>query len=581
MKPNENEDRSPSPSEVEEQLARIAKSTSFSKSDRLLVLLSHIARETVAGHEERLLGKNIAVDVFDQNDASRVEDYSTVRVEVGRLRRRLHQYYEGPGASDPVRITVPKGGYTATFERINTEGGKIGEFEGKQPSREEKKRHILKRPSRMTSFVAASVIAIIGLSILWFAPWQQEAVPAKTPKIAVLQFANTDRDAGDLFLARGFTTELIIALAHYDHMVVVSRAVSARYSGAKADVREIGHDLSTQYVIQGSVRKEESQLIVNVELAETQSATIVWGKSYTKRIDSLTTFETAAAIAEEIAKTVAKPHGVIYQETIASNPATTTADFTSYQCILKAYDYERQRGADYHRVVRSCLESTVKREPGFATAWLLLSITFLDEFRNGYNPGKEYDALDRALEYALRATILAPENPEAHWTLALVYYFQKDFSKYLESGEKALALSANDADVVANFGFKLAISGQWERGLELLERAIQMSPAHPPLWHFPFVLNYYRLEAYDDALAEARNIDIPKLYMTHVFRAMVYGQLGRSDEAQAAVAEILKRKPAYGDNVRADFRRRNVPEPVIGQIVDGLRKAGLRMPAEN
>ena len=69
--------------------------------------------------------------------------------------------------------------------------------------------------------------------------------------------------------------------------------------------------------------------------------------------------------------------------------------------------------------------------------------------------------------------------------------------------------------------------------------------------------------------------------MTYVVRAMSYGQLGRTAEGRDAVAEIIKRKPNFGEDVRNDFRRRNLPEPVIEHIVEGLRKAGLQIPSED
>jgi hypothetical protein len=101
------------------------------------------------------------------------------------------------------------------------------------------------------------------------------------------------------------------------------------------------------------------------------------------------------------------------------------------------------------------------------------------------------------------------------------------------------------------------------------------------MWYFPHTMDFYRRQLYDDALATSLKIDIPKLYMTYVVRAIIYGQLGRAAEGRDAVAEIIKHKPNFANNVRNDFRRRNLPEPLIEHIVEGLRKAGLQIPSEN
>jgi hypothetical protein len=104
-----------------------------------------------------------------------------------------------------------------------------------------------------------------------------------------------------------------------------------------------------------------------------------------------------------------------------------------------------------------------------------------------------------------------------------------------------------------------------------------MSPVHPSWWNFAFALNHYRQHQYEQSLAETLKIEMPQYYVTHVVRAMNYGQLGRTDAAELAVDEIRELKPDYGVTVREDFRRRNLPEPLIEHIVGGLRKAGLEI----
>lgn len=42
---------------------------------------------------------------------------SVVRVDAGRLRRKLEEYYGDVGKGDEVRLSLPKGGYTPTFEQ--------------------------------------------------------------------------------------------------------------------------------------------------------------------------------------------------------------------------------------------------------------------------------------------------------------------------------------------------------------------------------------------------------------------------------------------------------------------------------
>jgi len=577
MTKNSANNPAPEASEIEAQLEKLIAGNSLNRSDRLIKLLTHIVRQSLEGNTENLLGKNIAKDFLGQNGENQVDDFSTIRVEIGRLRRRIREYYTTQGSRDSIRIDIPKGGYIATFERIDAT----------QPSPQkaaipleidliETANRSLKSPRINVALIA--ILCVCGATILWWiAPWQKDTPDAtRVPKIAVLQFTNASNEAENNYLANGFTTELVVAMSDYQQMVVVSRAATARYKNASIDVQEIGRNLSAQYVLRGNIRRHDSQLKVTVELAEARTAEIIWGDTYVKKLMSEDHYKTAATIAEQVARVVAKPYGIVYHESLRKVQAGSAASFSSYQCILKAYDYERKRGAKYHREVRDCLEYTVKREPMIAVAWVLLSSAYLDEFRNSYNT--QAGALARAEMAAQRAVQLDPQSPPAQWSRALVQYFQRNLDEFMTTGEKAMELGSNDPDMIANFGFKLVVSGaNQERGIELVEQAMEMSPVHPPLLHFPHTIFYYNQRKYEEALKAADKVTIPKLYMSHMFRAMILGQLGHAQDAQAAAAQTVKLKPNFIEDARADFYRRSIPDAVIEHMIDGLRKAGLKI----
>jgi hypothetical protein len=57
----------------------------------------------------------IAAEVFGRFAAFDPRIDSTVRVNVGRLRAKLTEFYNGPGAEDRIAIELPKGSYTLVF----------------------------------------------------------------------------------------------------------------------------------------------------------------------------------------------------------------------------------------------------------------------------------------------------------------------------------------------------------------------------------------------------------------------------------------------------------------------------------
>ena len=103
--------------EVRACLASMFEQEPFANSQRLQSFLTYIVEETFAGREERILGKTIAAEVYGRKIDADWKDEPIVRVDAGRLRRCLEEYYSGPGKNDPVQIRIPTGAYKPRFVR--------------------------------------------------------------------------------------------------------------------------------------------------------------------------------------------------------------------------------------------------------------------------------------------------------------------------------------------------------------------------------------------------------------------------------------------------------------------------------
>ena len=104
--------------DIRAQLGRILESAEFASSARLKDFLSYIVEESLAGRAGRIKGLTIAQTVFGAGESFDPETNSIVRVEAGRLRQRLGEYYAGAGRDDPIRIAVPKGTYAPEFTPV-------------------------------------------------------------------------------------------------------------------------------------------------------------------------------------------------------------------------------------------------------------------------------------------------------------------------------------------------------------------------------------------------------------------------------------------------------------------------------
>jgi hypothetical protein len=97
------------------ELKRILNSHVFAGAHRSQLFLRYIVDHALDRPDESLKEYGIALDVFDRDASYDPAVDATVRVEAGRLRSRLLEYYAHEGQSDPLSIEIPKGGYRAVF----------------------------------------------------------------------------------------------------------------------------------------------------------------------------------------------------------------------------------------------------------------------------------------------------------------------------------------------------------------------------------------------------------------------------------------------------------------------------------
>ena len=112
---------SPSRIDIEAALERIVHSQTFDGAARLSELLTYIVNQHLANPSKKLPAKTIAFDVYKREPDPGSNSENIVRVDAGRLRRRLKEYYAGPGKNDGLRILIETGGYTPTFKYPKSE----------------------------------------------------------------------------------------------------------------------------------------------------------------------------------------------------------------------------------------------------------------------------------------------------------------------------------------------------------------------------------------------------------------------------------------------------------------------------
>ncbi|MGA7291371.1 MAG: hypothetical protein WBW85_02410, partial [Terriglobales bacterium] len=104
------------PEQFYQQIDNIIKSHSLRGSESLCKLLQYLAKQALSHPDAPLKEYQIATEVYGRPSDFDPQSDSTIRVQAGRLRLKLAEYYAGEGAADPILVKIPKGSYHLTFE---------------------------------------------------------------------------------------------------------------------------------------------------------------------------------------------------------------------------------------------------------------------------------------------------------------------------------------------------------------------------------------------------------------------------------------------------------------------------------
>ena len=103
---------------IREHLSTVLTSEIFVRSERLSRFLHYVVERTLEGRGHEINEYSIGVEVYDRPTAFDPRIDSTVRVEAGRLRAKLREYYEVEGRDSAIRIQLLKGSYSPSFQKI-------------------------------------------------------------------------------------------------------------------------------------------------------------------------------------------------------------------------------------------------------------------------------------------------------------------------------------------------------------------------------------------------------------------------------------------------------------------------------
>ena len=394
--------------------------------------------------------------------------------------------------------------------------------------------------------------------------------------VAVLPF-NYRGTNGDLrVLAEAITQEIVTGLSRFSYLRVLALGATARYASGTVDLRTIAKEIGARYVIEGSLQQAAASLRVAAQLVDATSGAHLWAETYTDVFEPDRMFKLQDELVARIVSTCGDRFGVLARSISDVVRNKEPSELSPYEALMRGFGYHHRLSSADHAQAREALERAVTRSPANADCWAMLSWIYSHEHAHGLNVRP--DSLERALAAARCAVDLGPSNQLAQQALAVVLFFRKETAGCLSAAERALAL--NPLDGSNETMFLLCFTGRWERGCALIRRAMEINPHHPRWYGLVLAMNEYRTTNYRAAVDEIVRANAADLFWANMLLAAAYGELGELLAGSNALRDLLAQKPHFAGTAE-EFLIRWFEPQFVGQIMEGLRKAGMDTALEN
>jgi hypothetical protein len=574
------------PAEVRSALDNVLASETFRGSPQLGVFLRFVVEAVLRGESSRIKGYTIGVEAFGRPASFDPLIDPIVRVEATRLRRTLERYYAGPGAADLIAFGLSRGSYVPAISRRSS-----GESEPPRPGTAEILRGLLRNRLVQVPAAALIVLAIVVAAILALrrdgeAPRRSDTSASSQafdgplrpgnglptlviPRIAVLGLpASAGAPRAPMNLASQVTEKLRAALARFDTVNVASD----RRDGAEPGKTEAPADYQ---LLGGGEFLDDGRVTAQFRLLDGAAGTVVWSRSFGPFPATTDYGSLEDSIVREVATTLGPPFGVIRARERLKYLASGSGDPRA-RCIVEASESFRSFDPVQHARARGCLEQLTARDPGFALGFAYLASVYIREYQYGLG-ATAIDAtlLDRALRAARQGVELSPESARAYQMLFTVLFARRDIGGAFAAGDRAMALNPYDMTILSDYGGRLIMTGETDRGMDMVSRAAEDGAVRPSWYNFYLFLGSYLKNDMATASHHAGLIASETYPLGLLAGALSATADGNGELARKTFDRLVALRPAWRERPREELERLFPGPAVVDRLAGDLARAGL------
>lgn len=516
-------------SDLKDQLERILKSRHFIHSGTISSFLKFIVHETLEERRESIKEYVIAVNVLSKPADFNPQLDPIVRINAGRLRRALDDYYREDGKLDSIIISLPKGSYVPMFNLQSKNGSTM---------------------------------------------IHKEFALHEKPVVAVLPFVNINPKSPHVFFADGLADHISTELTQYPELSIISYYSCRNLLSRLSDISQVAKLLNADFILTGSVQTNKDHLRVGISLVSCKTNEQIWAKSIDRIFTKEDLMEIEDEIASKVISQVAGHYGVIFRNLIRTTRKASN-DLKIHNAIFWYYHFVSETNEELFIQAEEALHQAIEADPEYALGWAVLGEIKTAAFFMGYKSSKTENLLGDAIRFGQKSLKLDHQCQHAYQTLSLANLFLHNKEEVIKIYHNWSSLNYSASGIKGGIGFCLICCGEYEKGYSMLHDSISLNPYYQ--WWLNAGICFYHIHRknYVEALIWAKKINMPHIPWTDILEATCNFYMGELVLAEKKAIHIRQFFPSIESRLES-YISSFINDPALtNNLLDAMKSLGF------
>ncbi len=391
-------------------------------------------------------------------------------------------------------------------------------------------------------FIIATLVILLG--IMWYrqnllvvTDHLQTVADHKPDSILVLPFRNLSQDSDNRYFAEGISEEIMSALVKLPQLRVSGRVTADALRARAVDAQVMADELDLDYILDGSVRKQEHTVLIAVQLTDARSGYSLWTETYEQQLEDI--FKVQKHISQAV---IGALQLELLPEEIGHLGEVTTTNAKAYDLYLQGLEALRDAvSSDQYDNALGYFDQALRIDPTFVES----EAGKCRALQEQYDETQNADLIQQAIGVCNRAATMNARSPQVQLALGNLYLATGRPEYALEAFNLAIELAPTLDSVWRARGDVLTDLGRMDEAKNDIERAIELAPGEPQN-HASYAYTLYANNQLDAAIAQYRKaaeLD-PQNPRHFTYLSAVLFKQGRFEEAAEAARASLRIAPS-------------------------------------